>query len=223
MQEILCVGDPEVESSLGIARVIAGVPDSSHAGLVVRQVGHSTTVNVSSLAGPVIVRSSAADALVTVYQSTVGALRAAAYQSTVGDLRASVYQSTAADLNVTVAGLVAPTTTATVRQSTYSDLNAQTIEQPWSTTARSSVTQSSTNVTLQAASTARRTWTCYNRPTQNASLHVKFGATASTTDFDFKILPEQYYEMPQPVYHGLIDGIWDSTGAGYARIVQGLN
>ena len=48
-------------------------PATGDNGLVVRQVGFvafSTTVNVSSLAGAVTVRSSAADALVTAYQST---------------------------------------------------------------------------------------------------------------------------------------------------------
>ena len=56
------------------------VLQSTAGDLNVTVAGYSTTVNVSSLAGPVIVRSSAADQLV------------------------SVYQSTAADLNVTVAG-----------------------------------------------------------------------------------------------------------------------
>ena len=48
------------------------VPAAGDSGVIVRQVGYSTTVNVSSLAGPVITRSSAADMLVTVYpQSSV--------------------------------------------------------------------------------------------------------------------------------------------------------
>ena len=119
LQEILSIGDPDVASSLGVARVTASAPASTNAGLNVRILsgpssvadfsvravlpstygdhalrvlqstaadlnvtvaGYSTTVNVSSLAGPVIARSSAANFL------------------------ASVYQSTAADLNVTVAG-----------------------------------------------------------------------------------------------------------------------
>lgn len=56
------------------------VAQSSAGDLNVTVAGYSTTVNISSLAGPVIVRSSKADALGTVYQSS------------------------AADLNVTVAG-----------------------------------------------------------------------------------------------------------------------
>lgn len=76
----------------------------------------STTVNVSSLAGAVVVRSSAASLLATIYQSTAADLNvtvagyvapstlATVRQSTIGDFKAAVYQSTAADLNVTVAG-----------------------------------------------------------------------------------------------------------------------
>lgn len=110
-----------------------------------------------------------------------------------------------------------------VLQSTYSELNAQTLERPWSTTSRSSVTQSSTNVTLQAASTNRRAWSCFNNPTQSASLFMKYGVTASTADFDVKVLPQQLFEMPQPAYTGQIDGVWDSTGVGFARVLEGLN
>jgi hypothetical protein len=68
-------------------------PVAGEQGLVVRQVGYSTTINVSSLAGPVIVRSSAADALGTVYQSTFGDFRATVHNSTIGDLLASVQQN----------------------------------------------------------------------------------------------------------------------------------
>ena len=51
------------------------VHQSTAADLNVTVAGYSTTVNVSSLAGAVIVRSSAVDALVTVYQSTFAALQ----------------------------------------------------------------------------------------------------------------------------------------------------
>lgn len=182
-----------------MARVTNAAPASTNAGL-----------NVRILSGP----SSVADFSVRpIAPSTYGE----------GGLF-RVAQSTAGDLNVTVAGYVAPSTTITVRSSTAADLQAQTQDRPWSTTARSSVTQSSTNVTLQAASTARRAWTCFNKcDTGNASLFVKWGATASTSDFDLVVLSQQYYEMPQPVYVGRIDGVWESTGTGYARIVQGLD
>lgn len=100
LQEILCIGDPDV--STNIARVNSSHPDSTEAGLVVRQVGFSTTHNVSSVGGAVIVRSSAADFAATVsgnvgQASTVWAVqvdgRVRAQNSTIGDLLASVQQN----------------------------------------------------------------------------------------------------------------------------------
>lgn len=115
-REVLVFGDPE--SSLGLARVLAASPASTEYGVVVRQVGHSTTVNVSSVAGAVIVRSSAADFGATVTQaSTVWAVQHSGpiiVRSSAADNLGTVYQSSAADLNVTVAGYVAPSTTVAV-------------------------------------------------------------------------------------------------------------
>ena len=91
-----------------------------------------------------------------------------------------------------------------------------------STSARASLTQSSTSVTAQAANAARLQWTCHNNPTQQADLFLKFGATASTTDYDVRLKPLEYYEMPLPIYTGRIDAIWKSTGAGFARTAEWL-
>lgn len=77
-----------LRSDSGVSLSTDGSPASTRQGLVVRQVGFSTTVNISSLGGAVITRSSAADMLVT---ASTGSVR--------------VHQSTASDLNVTVAGL----------------------------------------------------------------------------------------------------------------------
>ena len=135
LQEILSIGDPDVASSLGVARVTASAPASTNAGLNVRILsgpssvadfsvravlpstygdhalrvlqstaadlnvtvaGYSTTVNVSSLSGPVIVRSSAADAIVTVKNSTIGELLASVQQnSTVWQTQAKIQDSSA--------------------------------------------------------------------------------------------------------------------------------
>jgi hypothetical protein len=88
------------DAATNTANVTNTTPASTAYALAVREVAHSTTVNVSSVGGAVVVRSSAANALFTAYQSS------------------------AADLNVTVAGYVAPSTLITIRQSTYTDLNA---------------------------------------------------------------------------------------------------
>lgn len=112
-QELLTLADPE--SSLGVARIVAAAPDSTHYGVVVRQVGYtapSTTVQVSSLGGVVSVlpaagasvrveQSSAADLQAQVAQaSTVWAVQAA--QAGTWTVRANV-SSTAADNPVSAA------------------------------------------------------------------------------------------------------------------------
>lgn len=238
-QEILCIGDGQ--SSLGVAVVTDTTPASTAFGVVVREAAPSTgPIAVSSIAGPVTIRSSAANALVSVYQSTAADLNVtvAGYSTTVNvssvggavivrssaaDALVSVYQSTAADLNVTVAGYSTTVNVSslagavTVRNSTAGELIVTPARA--STTVRASVTQSSTSVTLQAASTARLGWSVYNRPTQGASLYVKFGATASTSDFDVLVPANSFYEL-SPVMTGRIDGIWDSTGTGFARVTE---
>ena len=52
-----------------------------------------------------------------------------------------------------------------------------------------------------------------------ATLYVKYGATATTSDFTVKIPADGYYEVPAPVYDGLITGIW-SSATGSARLTQ---
>lgn len=72
------------DASTNVANVTNTTPASTAYALAVRQVGHSTTVNVSSLAGAVIVRSSAADFGATVTQaSTAWAVQLSAYSTTV--------------------------------------------------------------------------------------------------------------------------------------------
>lgn len=74
------------------------------------------------------------------------------------------------------------------------------------------VASSATNVTLLASSAARMGATFHND--SSAILYLKFGATALTTSYTVKLIPDAYYELPQPCYSGIIDGIWSSaTGA----------
>lgn len=111
IQDILTSSGGSVMDSTEVAikvNVVAGaaggsttvtVRQSTAADLNVTVAGYvapSTTVNVSSLAGAVIVRSSAADALMTVYQSTMGALLAqVAQNSTVWQTQAKIQDSSA--------------------------------------------------------------------------------------------------------------------------------
>ncbi len=97
------------------------VTNSSAADFVVTVSGQSTTFNVSSLAGAVIVRSSKADALMTVYQSTAADLQATVTQaSTVWAVQLSNYST---QVNVSsVAGVVTvtPNSTAWVKSAGFS-------------------------------------------------------------------------------------------------------
>lgn len=79
------------------------------------------------------------------------------------------------------------------------------------------IAASATNVTLFAANSARRGALLYND--SGATLFVKFGATASATDFTLRVEANGYFELPQPCYTGIIDGLWQSA-TGTARVTE---
>lgn len=88
-----------------------------------------------------------------------------------------------------------------------------------STASLSSVASSATSVQLLAANSSRRRTMIVN-DSASATLYVKFGTTASSSDYTFKLNPGDMYESPtQPVYTGRIDGIW-SAAVGNARITE---
>lgn len=87
------------------------------------------------------------------------------------------------------------------------------------TSTPANVNSSATAVTLSAANASRIGWTVFNDSTQ--VLYVKFGAAASATDYKVKILAGGYYEMPSPIYRGIITGIWASAN-GAARVVEDI-
>ena len=80
-----------------------------------------------------------------------------------------------------------------------------------------SVAASVSSVTLLAANTGRRGGTFYND--SSATLYLKFGASASSTDFTVPLIAGAYYEMPWPVYTGLVAGVWASA-TGAARVTE---
>ncbi len=80
------------------------------------------------------------------------------------------------------------------------------------------VASSATSVTLFAASTGvTKGRTIFNDSTQ--VLYVKFGATASATSYTVQLAAGAYYEFPQSVYGGIVDGIWASAN-GNARLTS---
>lgn len=76
------------------------------------------------------------------------------------------------------------------------------------------VAGSASSVTLFSANANRRGGIIFNDST--AILYVKFGATASTTSFSYKLLAGATLEFPEPMYVGVVDGIWASA-TGSAR------
>lgn len=87
LQEILCLGDPEVASSLGLARVVNTAPASTMAGLVVRVA--SGPSSLADFAVRAVLPSTATDNPVTMPSTQSVQVK----NSTIGDLLASVQQN----------------------------------------------------------------------------------------------------------------------------------
>lgn len=82
------------------------------------------------------------------------------------------------------------------------------------TSATTSVASSATVVTLQAANAGRRGWAVINIDANK--LHVRMAAGATTSNCVVQLAQGDYYEMPEPIYAGIITGIWEADGAGAA-------
>jgi hypothetical protein len=109
-----------------------------------------------------------------------------------------------------------PATKANIAAVT-ADGGLTTVQAPLTTATLANVASSITSVTLLALNAARRVATFFNDSTAN--LFLKFGATASATSFTVKLAAGAYYELPQPVYTGIIDGIWDAAN-GAVRVTE---
>lgn len=83
--------------------------------------------------------------------------------------------------------------------------------------ATASVASSATSVSIFAASGSVDGRTVFNDST--AVLYLKFGTTASTSDYTVQIPAGGYYEFPPPLYSGEVDGIWASAN-GNARLTS---
>ena len=80
-----------------------------------------------------------------------------------------------------------------------------------------SVASSVSSVTIAAANTARRMLLIYNDST--SVLYLAYAATATATAFTIKLPAASLYEMPSPVYTGIVTGIWSSAN-GSARVTE---
>ncbi len=79
------------------------------------------------------------------------------------------------------------------------------------------VSGSATSVTLIASNGSRKGAVIHNDST--AILYLKYGTTASTTSYTYKVPADGTFEMPAVVYTGTITGIW-SSATGAARTTE---
>lgn len=73
----------------------------------------------------------------------------------------------------------------------------------------SSVNSSASSTTCLASNTSRRKASFFNDSTSTA--YLKFGSTASSVDYTVQMASNQLYEIPTPVYTGVVDCIWSSA------------
>jgi hypothetical protein len=87
-----------------------------------------------------------------------------------------------------------------------------------STSTVTSVNDTATSVTLIVANTAAKERIIQNDST--STLYVKFGTTASATDYSVKLYTD---DVLVTGYKGRIDGIWSSDASGAAKITETSN
>lgn len=81
------------------------------------------------------------------------------------------------------------------------------------------VNDTASSVQLVASNASRKGLYIHNDSTQ--ALKIKYGTTASATDYTAKIPPDGFWEMPTaPVYTGRVDGIWAADASGAAQITE---
>jgi tartrate dehydratase alpha subunit/fumarate hydratase class I-like protein len=92
-------------------------------------------------------------------------------------------------------------------------------------------TASATNTNVTATTTSTTLFTAQDntanvitaRSVHNDSTSILYlkrgGGTASATSFSTKIQPDSYYEFPQPVFPGLVTGVWAAAN-GAARCTE---
>lgn len=80
-----------------------------------------------------------------------------------------------------------------------------------------SVSASEVTTTIVADNLLRKMVLIYNNSSN--SLFLKLGSTASNDNFTVKMPPHSLFELPFPVYTGVITGIWDGI-SGSAKVTE---
>ncbi len=81
----------------------------------------------------------------------------------------------------------------------------------------SNVASSASTTQILAANSSRRGMMIYNDST--SVLYLSFAATASTSSYSLQLAANSFYEMPVPIYTGVISGIWASAN-GFTRVTE---
>ena len=84
------------------------------------------------------------------------------------------------------------------------------------TSSVTSVNDTASNTTLLSANILRRGFRLQNDSTQTA--YVKYGTTATTTDYTVQLLPGAYLEEEN--YTGRVDCIWAADASGAMKITE---
>ena len=86
-----------------------------------------------------------------------------------------------------------------------------------STAALTQVASSTSSATILATNTARKEALIFNNSTAN--LFLAFTGIAATTAFTIKLAAGTAYNLPMPLYKGVIAGIWDAAN-GTAQVTE---
>lgn len=107
-----------------------------------------------------------------------------------------------------------------VNDGDISDTNGIPVKSQIATTATlANVAQNAASVTLLAANTARMGAVFVNDSI--SILYLKFGASASTTSYTYKMDPYDTVEInANMLYTGLVAGIWAAAGSGNVRVTE---
>ena len=90
-----------------------------------------------------------------------------------------------------------------------SSLPLPVIQQGSSSATVASVSSSASAVTCLAANSSRNMAMLFNHSTQLA--YVKYGSSASSSDYTVAVPASGYFEMPRPIYRGIVTCIWASA------------
>lgn len=128
-----------------------------------------------------------------------------------------IVDAIASDTSLTVTAAFANTASG---QTASKVLHAQVIQQqrPTTSSVTSTNVDTSSAVTLKAANVNRTGLLIWNAG--GGVLYVKFGSSASTTDFTVQIAANQLYEIPAPVYTGIVTGIWAAGSSGSGKVTE---